>query len=160
MRKILVNLVIFLVSLSVILPTAVIGFQQSKQPLPALNTPEIEGPTQCVIGRQYEYSITYIDPEGDDIYFRIYWGDCMAIYKTGPYISGEKVSFSHRWCEKCCLPGWVAMLVLAFDDNGDESEWASYHIDLQSDNMFTTYNIVINYYIQTLILFIEKFFYT
>ena len=36
---------------------------------------EINGPTSCKIGTEYEYIFTAKDPENDQIYFSVYWDD-------------------------------------------------------------------------------------
>ena len=36
---------------------------------------EIDGPSECFRGVDYEYILTGFEPEGDDLFFRVYWGD-------------------------------------------------------------------------------------
>ena len=69
------------------------------------NTPMVSGPKNGVIGESYEYSITALDPQGDDVYYKISWGDCAVMYWDGPHKSGEKVTYEHAWCEVCCPSG-------------------------------------------------------
>ena len=71
----------------------------------APNTPTIAGPISGVIGERYEYTITAVDPQGDDVYYKISWGDCAVMYWDGPHKSGEKVTYEHAWCEVCCPGG-------------------------------------------------------
>lgn len=60
-------------------------------------TPFVSGPVDGFIGKQYEYKIVSYDPNGDDVYYKIFWGDMAVIYWSGPYKSGEEVTFSHSW---------------------------------------------------------------
>jgi len=83
---------------------------EDKVPIPvdtgqAPNTPIVSGPESGVIGERYEYTITSLDPQGDDVYYKIFWGDCAVMYWDGPHKSGEKVTYEHAWCEVCCPGG-------------------------------------------------------
>jgi hypothetical protein len=63
-------------------------------------TPIIDGPTIGKPGVDYNYTFISTDPEGDDIYYHISWGDKEIIYIYGPYSSGEKITLSYNWSEK------------------------------------------------------------
>ena len=62
--------------------------------------PEIDGPTHGDPGVEYEFSFTTYDPEGDDIWIKIDWGDKNITDWLGPYKSGEPVNVSHKWIEE------------------------------------------------------------
>ena len=106
------------------------------------DTPFIEGPTNCIIGNSYDYTFWYIHPLRHDIYFRIYWGDCMAYYRMGPFRSGERVTLPHNWCKLCCEPGTTTIFVLAIDEFGFRSDIASFEVYLRyginSQNFYRT----------------------
>ena len=70
----------------------------------APNTPNVAGPISGIIGERYEYTITTVDPQGDDVYYKISWGDCAVMFWDGPHKSGEEVTYEHAWCE-VCFPG-------------------------------------------------------
>jgi len=70
----------------------------------APNSPIITGPISGIIGERYEYTITSEDPQGDDVYYKISWGDCAVMFWDGPHKSGEEVTYEHAWCE-VCFPG-------------------------------------------------------
>ncbi len=63
------------------------------------NPPEISGPTHGDPGVEYDYTFVTNDPEGDDIWLEVDWGDGNT-EKTGPYESGEAVIRSHKWSEE------------------------------------------------------------
>ena len=67
----------------------------------APSIPSITGPTSGIIGKRYGYKIASVDPQGDDVYYKISWGDGAIIYWDGPHKSGEEVTFEHAWCEVC-----------------------------------------------------------
>jgi len=84
------------------------------------NTPTIEGPTNGKSGQEYDYKISTIDPDGNDVYFYIQWGDGDTVEWTGPYLSGEEITFSHSWDDI----GSYKIKVKAKDNYDAESSWA------------------------------------
>ena len=62
--------------------------------------PEIDGPTHGHSNVEYVYTFTTYDPEGDDIWIKIDWGDGNITDWLGPYKSGEPVNVSHKWVEE------------------------------------------------------------
>lgn len=105
--------------------------------------PTINGPTEGIIGESYEYIITFKDPQGDDVYYNIFWGDCMVIIHDGPHKSGEEVIFSHAWCEMCTGPGKYTIRVQASDDNGYESNWGTLEVTMKLKRDSASYNSLI-----------------
>ena len=97
------------------------------------NTPIINGETKGVIGTTYNYTIKSYDPNNNDVFYKIRWGDCKVIYNTGPHSSGEEVTFSHAWCELCCGPGDFTIQVKAFDNDGGESGWGTLNVEMKPD---------------------------
>lgn len=114
------------------------------------NTPIIEGPTNGIIGNVYEYTVTFEDSQGDDIYYTIRWGDCMIIKNAGPYESGEEVQFSHAWCEVCCGPGTFTICVQATDDNGDHSNWGTLEVTMGKNKDSSSYNSLFQFFFEKL----------
>jgi len=55
-----------------------------------------EGKTSGFEDIEYEFNFTATDPEGDDVYYRIDWGDSVSSW-YGPFASGEKKTLSHSW---------------------------------------------------------------
>ena len=78
-----------------------------------------------------DFSTFYIsvpqDPEGDQTYYMIDWGDGTSSGWVGPYNPGEVVSISHVWGEE----GVYQIKVKAKDQDG-ESKWAVYSLTLSS----------------------------
>jgi len=60
---------------------------------------KISGTTSPNTGVDYKYSFTALDPNEDDIYYYIDWGDENVEEWIGPYASAEDVIFSHIWDE-------------------------------------------------------------
>jgi len=146
--KITAIFVLALVTLPVLTATANDGviFEVST----SSNTPIIKGPTNGIIGNVYEYTVTFEDPQGEDVYYTIRWGDCMIINNAGPYESGEEVQFSHGWCENCCGPGTFTIQVQATDDNGDHSNWGTLDVTMDKNKDSSSYNSLFHFFFEKL----------
>ena len=96
-----------------------IEIEESQQHTP--NKPNIpSGPTSGKIGKKYEYTFVTIDPDGDDIYYNIDWGDKNNSRWIGPYPSGEPIAVPHNWTQK----GTYEIKVIAKDTHGKISDWS------------------------------------
>ena len=66
----------------------------------APDAPTISGQARGNPGEEYDYTITTTDPNGDDVFYYITWGDGTMGEWIGPYSSGESVTVNHTWSEK------------------------------------------------------------
>ena len=73
----------------------IIKYPGGNQP-PTIN---ISGPTSGEAGVEYNYTFLIIDPEGDDVWFYVDWGDGTAEEWIGPYESGVEVTTRKVWYE-------------------------------------------------------------
>ena len=64
------------------------------------NKPLINGPNTGKPGRIYSCSFIALDPEGDNIFYEIDWGDGIVIPWDGPIKSNEKISRTHVYLDK------------------------------------------------------------
>jgi hypothetical protein len=64
------------------------------------NPPVITGLTTVTAGKEYEYTFNAIDPNGDDIYYFIDWGDQTNTGWIGKYTQGVDVMVNHTWAKK------------------------------------------------------------
>jgi hypothetical protein len=62
--------------------------------------PNITGPSKGKPNTEISFTFVSDDPEGDDIYYFIDWGDGNFEDWTGPYNSGEEVTLTHIWTKK------------------------------------------------------------
>ena len=85
--------------------------------------PEIDGRVNGKNGTEYNYKISSFDPDGDDVYFYINWGDTYWEGRwdnwIGPYKSGEEIELKNIYYEK----GNYTIHVKAKDIYGYKSEW-------------------------------------
>ena len=63
-------------------------------------TPIIDGPTSGQAGTEYTYTFVSTDPDGDNVYYCIDWGDNTPEVCIGPFPSGEEQSDSHTWVDQ------------------------------------------------------------
>lgn len=88
--------------------------------------PEISGPPQGKIHQEYSYTFVTTDPEGDDIYYYVQWGDGYYTDWLGPYTSGEEIKLSHSWNKK----GTYSIQCKAKDTNGWQSDWGTLSVTM------------------------------
>lgn len=79
--------------------------------------PSIEGPGVGRVGVLYNFTISITNPEAEQFYFLINWGDQNITEWLGPYDSGEQALVSHVWK----AAGMYSILVKAKNQYGEES---------------------------------------
>lgn len=90
------------------------------------NPPTITGPAQGKPGNDYTYAFLSTDPENNQIYFFIDWGDGTNSSWIGPYTSGLEITKTHTWSEK----GTYQIKAKAKDANGNEGDWGTYSVTM------------------------------
>ena len=88
--------------------------------------PDIAGPGSGKPGIDYNYKFVATDPEGDDIYYLIGWGNKEIINIYGPYHSGEEITLTYNWSEK----GTFIISAKARDIFDAESNWSEFEITI------------------------------
>ncbi len=93
----------------------------------APNIPQITGTTNGKAGVEYDYTFTATDPDGDDVYYWVTWGDsCPAVEWDGPYNSGETVTIAHTYTDQ----GDYTISAKAKDEYDAESDWGTLEISM------------------------------
>jgi PKD repeat protein len=91
-------------------------------PNTAPNTPtKPTGPTSGSRNKQYTYSTSTTDPDGNQVYYWWDWGDGTNSGWFGPYTSGTTKTASHKWTAR----GTYLVKVKAKDIYGAESGWSA-----------------------------------
>mgnify|MGYP002276669916 CR=1 FL=1 len=102
--------------------------------------PTIDGPNQGKFGTEYTYEISSIDPDDDQIKYRIDWGD-NDTEETDYYESGETANVGHTWNRESrqnhrFLPladeQQFTIRVKSIDSNGAESDWSTLEVSMPS----------------------------
>lgn len=81
--------------------------------------PSINGPTRGNPGKEYDFIFKSVDPDGDDLYYYIEWGDGQIEEWIGPHASNVDVIVSHKWSEK----DTYTIRAKVKDDCDMESDW-------------------------------------
>jgi hypothetical protein len=97
-------------------------------------TPTLDGPPNGKKGIDYTYNISAIDPDGDDIYYFVFWGDDSYLDNSwmGPYSSGEIVSINHTWNDKATF----TISVKAKDEYDFKSAWATLDVTMPKNKVY------------------------
>ena len=82
--------------------------------------PEISGPSEINIGKDYDFKFVSGDPLGDDIYYLIHWGDGCVEEWIGPYPSNQEITVSHA----CFKKGNISITAKAKNTIGCEGGWS------------------------------------
>jgi C1A family cysteine protease len=122
-----------------------VWIQNTNQPA---NEPTISGSNRGTIGAQYKYTFSSTDPEENDVYFNIEWGDDREEEWIGPYNSGEEVVIAHSWNKMSIY----TIRAKAKDVYGSESDWTTYTITMSKNRQRTIFN-----YYQFFRAIIEKY---
>jgi hypothetical protein len=85
------------------------------------NPPTITGPTTGKPRHEYDYTLVTVDPEEDQVYYFIDWGDGTTSDWVGPSNSGGEVTISHTWSKK----GTYSLKAKAKDTFDNEGTWAT-----------------------------------
>jgi hypothetical protein len=90
------------------------------------NKPDIVGPKHGKAGKSYDYNFHTTDPDDDDIWYHIGWGDKEIIYIYGPFSSGEELKLNYTWVEK----GTYIISCWARDIYNEESDIATFEVNI------------------------------
>jgi PKD repeat protein len=78
----------------------------------------------------YGYTFWATDPDGDDVYYYLNWGDTYwaggAVGWIGPYKSGERITLEKNWSDK----GNYTVRVKASDQFDAKSSWATLDVTM------------------------------
>jgi len=108
------------------------------------DTPDISGPETGTPGVTYSYTFETTDPNGDDVYYWVDWGDNSNSGWFGPYLSDTQASSSHGWSQQ----GTYTIEVKAKDNHEAESQSAARTLTVslsgQQNQKPTAENVTIN----------------
>jgi len=79
----------------------------------------IEGANQTIVGEIKSFIFSAVDPDDDNIYIMVDWGDNSVDLWNGPYASGEEVIFTHAYDD----PGSYEITAKTMDIHQYESQW-------------------------------------
>lgn len=88
--------------------------------------PQINGKTSGKAGQIYAYTFVSVDPDDDDIFYEVDWGDGTIDPWDGPYESNELISKDHVWSEQ----GDYTIKARAKDVNEEIGEWGTLEVTM------------------------------
>ena len=94
--------------------------------------PLIGGIASGKIWKKYNYTFLTTDPDNDEVYYYIDWGDGTHEEWIGPFSSGTSVTKSHKWNFK----DTYIIRAKAKDVNGEESDWAYLEVTMPKNKPF------------------------
>jgi len=97
------------------------------------SNPEITGSTSGKAGTEYEYSLVSSEPDGDDIYYYIDWGDGEKEEWIGPFVSNVKQAFTHTWLEQSDY----TVKAKSRDIFGFESDWTTLEVSMPKNKTYS-----------------------
>ncbi|MCJ2513718.1 MAG: hypothetical protein LN408_04660 [Candidatus Thermoplasmatota archaeon] len=103
--------------------------------------PTITGPISGEFGEEYIYEITAIDPDDNDIYYYIDWGN-GTIETKGPYDSEKTVKVKHTWIER----GKYTIKVRSRDTYDEQSDWVSLEVSMPNKHLLSYMSNYFNNY--------------
>jgi len=98
----------------------------------APSTPKITGPNSGKPKETYEFTFVSTDPDGEDLYYYVDWGDNTFEEWIGPYSSGEEVKISHSWNQKKIY----TIKAMAKDTSEVVSDWGSFNVNMPRPKAF------------------------
>jgi pyrrolidone-carboxylate peptidase len=96
-------------------------------------TPTITGQKTGKVGEEYEYTFISNDPDNDEIFFYINWGDGQTEKWLGPFESGKSVVVSHNWS----FFGIYKIKVMAKDTCGALSDRGTLRVIMPRNRLLT-----------------------
>ncbi len=125
------------------------GYSQYSDPMQMYlskppDKPTIDGPGNGRKRRTYEYSFKTNDPDGDQIYYYVNWGDGTNSGWKGPYDSGYELKLEHKWTKRDTFK----IKVISKDIYNIESTWATQKFSTPKNNKI--FNNIIFQLIQNL----------
>jgi parallel beta-helix repeat protein len=98
----------------------------------APDAPTINGPHSGKVGVEYDYTFVTTDPNDDDVYYYIAWGDGTFEKWIGPFGSGEEVKLNHTWTGKSSY----CITAQAKDTNGLIGPWGTLMVTMPRNRAF------------------------
>jgi hypothetical protein len=87
----------------------------------APDTPNLNGPTNWNINEEYTCTVKTTDPNGEQIYYKIDWGDGSLTDWIGPFNSGNETTLKHKFTNQADYK----IRVKAKDINGYQTSWTN-----------------------------------
>ena len=91
----------------------------------------INGPSTGEPGIEYEYNFSAVNPTGGDVYIKVEWGDGEEEDWSGPYASGEEISYKHTYIKG----GSYNLRAVAINEDNIAGPWGTLSISMQKSRV-------------------------
>ncbi len=98
------------------------------------NKPYINGTKEGKVAIEYEFTFVSTDPEENDLYYWIDWGDNNTEQWLGPFASGQELKLNHSWVET----GTYIIKAKAKDTFDEESSWGTFQVTMPRNKIVTS----------------------
>ena len=103
------------------------------------SAPDIEGQSSGKPGVVYSYGFCSEDPDGDDMFYCIDWGDGSGEVCIGPFSSGTCATADHTWSEQ----GTYIIKVKAKDIHDAESQLSTLEVKMPiNKHFYSNFNLL------------------
>lgn len=113
----------------------------------APNAPDINGPSNGKPGIEYDYTFVTDDPNEDNVFYYIEWGDGTNTGWIGPYPSGGQITQNHTWDSR----GSYTITAKAKDPDENEGLTSIYEVSIPRMRQIQTFSDFIKQYIEFLL---------
>jgi hypothetical protein len=96
------------------------------------DTPIITGLSTGEAGKEYEYTFSITDLDGNKVYYYVDWGDGNYTDWFGPFDSGMEISKTHIWEDQ----DTYIIKARAKDKFHEYSEWATLEVSMQKNKPY------------------------
>ena len=101
------------------------------------SSPLINGPTSGKYGESYDYTLSAVAPDGDDVFIYVeFCEDCADTIWNGPLSSGEELIISHSWVTE----GEYTIRAQAKDSYDALSEWSTLSVSMPKNKSYNDFN--------------------
>jgi len=110
------------------------GFTYELLQLNPPGAPEINGPAKGAAGTSYDYTFFSEDPDGNEVYYYVDWGDGETTGWLGPYPAGDMLTLDHTWDKQ----DTYTIKAKAKDTYDLESDWSELDVTMPRNRAINT----------------------
>ena len=110
------------------------GFTYELLELNPPNAPDINGPINGAVGTSYDYTFFAEDPDGDELYYYVDWGDGENSGWLGLYPAGDTLTLAHTWDKE----DTYTIKAKAKDTYDLESDWSELDVIMPRNKAINT----------------------
>ena len=107
-------------------------------------TPIINGATSGKAGDPYSYTFVVVDPDDNDVFYEIDWGDGIVDPWDGPHKSNKKIIRNHTWEEE----GTFTIMTRAKDIHDAIGDWGTLKVTMPKNKPYLFNFLLLNWLVE------------